>query len=155
MLASRLNAHWRLSDHDEIAEPLRGADGDQPFCSLTIRTSAAAGPRRSRTSLGKKETSIMTAMRSFFVAAAIAVAVVVVSILEIQFAQEHVADRFRWVIFPGDMIDSVLSGNVHLGFGGVLGVIVMFLGNVVFYTIPLWAVVFLVCLPFRKGKNVA
>lgn len=30
---------------------MRGADGDQPFGSLTIRTSVAAGPHRSRTSL--------------------------------------------------------------------------------------------------------
>jgi hypothetical protein len=30
---------------------MRGADGDQPFRSVTIGTSAAADPRRSRTSL--------------------------------------------------------------------------------------------------------
>lgn len=30
---------------------MRGADGDQPFSSLTMQTSVAAGPRRSRTSL--------------------------------------------------------------------------------------------------------
>jgi hypothetical protein len=97
----------------------------------------------------------MTALRSLLVATALAVAVVVVSILEIQFAEEHVADRFRWIIFPGSIIDSVLSGNVDLGFGGALGAIVMFLGNVVFYALPLWILVFLVCLPFRKKKNVA
>jgi len=37
--------------HDSPAEQLRGADRDQPFRSVTIRTSLAAGPRRSRTSL--------------------------------------------------------------------------------------------------------
>jgi hypothetical protein len=30
---------------------MRGADGDQPFSSVTIRASVAAGPRRSRTTL--------------------------------------------------------------------------------------------------------
>ena len=29
---------------------MRGADGDQPFSSVKVRTSVAAGPRRSRTS---------------------------------------------------------------------------------------------------------
>src|SRR5712671_6233945 len=33
---------------------MRGADADQPFSSLTIRTPVAAGPRRARTSLGKE-----------------------------------------------------------------------------------------------------
>lgn len=45
--------------YDLVAQPMRGADGEQPFSSLTIRASVAAGPRRSRTSLGSLETVAM------------------------------------------------------------------------------------------------
>jgi hypothetical protein len=36
-----------------FVQPMRGADGDQPSSSVTNPASVAAGPRRSRTSLGR------------------------------------------------------------------------------------------------------
>ena len=41
---------WR-AEHERVAEPVGGANGDEPFSSVAIPTSAAAPPRRSPRSL--------------------------------------------------------------------------------------------------------
>jgi len=44
-----------LRDEHWIAEPIGGANGDEPFSSLSIATSAAAHPRRSPLAFGMSE----------------------------------------------------------------------------------------------------
>ena len=47
------SSHLRTRRDEDLAQPERGADGSQPFRSVQPRTSAAAGPHRSRSSLGR------------------------------------------------------------------------------------------------------
>ncbi len=85
--------------------------------------------------------------------AAAALLFVLLSWVATEIASEQVADSCRWLLFPGFMADVWVSGNVHSGLGGVSGIVVETLGATIFWTLPLWLLVELFSLSFRKKKD--
>ena len=63
---------------------------------------------------------IVTAKKRVLFSLTLSLVLVVVAYAVVQKEGNYLA----WVLFPGIMVDLVASGNVHLGFGGALGVAV-------------------------------
>lgn len=59
-------------------------------------------------------------------------------------------DIFHIAIIPGSFLDIALSRNVHQGFGGTTGIIVTAAGSAIFWTVPFWIMIYVLCLPFKK-----
>jgi len=95
----------------------------------------------------------MKASRTFLVAAGLAVASVVACGLAVDNVSEGMSDRLRLVLMPGALADVFLSGNVHQGFGGAFGAVVTVAGSALVWTVPLWLIIHLVCLPFATKDD--
>ncbi len=63
---------------------------------------------------------------------------VVLSVLVVQFAPARVAHAVRFILIPGSLLDLILSGNVHAGFGGLTSVAVTVIGSSLCWAIPVF-----------------
>ena len=64
---------------------------------------------------------------------------VIVGWIAAQLAPDHVADAGRVILIPGALADFLLSGNVHAGFGGFVGVAVSSVGSLLFWSFLVFA----------------
>ena len=90
--------------------PLRGADGDQPFSSVTIRASVAAGPRRSRTSFGSVYSVKTLAVLSWLLSVAFASAATISLAGDFSAVDQYLNDCLQKNRVPGIAI-AVVEGD--------------------------------------------
>lgn len=99
----------------------------------------------------------MTLVRSLSYAFGLAALLVAAGWVYVAINPGPEGDFFRtWVFFPGSIVELWLSGNVHSGFSGIKGVVVVCLGSAIIWTIPFWLLILLVEIMrrlFRKKKN--